>query len=794
MNMNSDNYPAPSHQNSQNLPSTELQERVIQLEEEIHLRDYLDVLLRRKWTIIIVLLVSFLLAAFYTFTTTPIFTARGVMKVSSQRNNITNFDNLETSSLKTLEFQQTQVKLLTSEQLTNRVISNLNLYENQTFNQQAGNNSKESGGFFNWLKNLIRFESSGLANLDKELQGRLVEDKIIEHFKLNFKVTPIRSSELIEISYESSNPQLAAEITNTSMKEFINMHMDSKIEASKTAGKFLDRQIRNAQIKLEKSEKQLHQFSSAIGIVSLDPKLNLIMRQLEELNDALAKSQAVRITKEAIYKQAINTDSNNLSQILTNELIKDLKNQLAAQHTEYQDLSTKFKDGYPKMQQLLARINELDSRIESERKKIIRSIENDYQSALKTENYLREKAELQKKKALDLQEKATQYKIIEREVESNKTIYQSLLLRSKEIESTIGADITNLQIVDTARVPLYPSKPRVALNLLLGIVSGLLCGIFTAFFLEHLDDTIKDPDELTDRFKVPVLGLVPFMKQMNNNRQEMALQVFNNPRSPVAEAIRTTMTSIHLIKADTPIKTILITSILPNAGKSSFATNAALSYLSEGNSCLLIDVDLRRPSLHHIFEIEKNQKGLSNILSGRVKREDVIQTTKYNNLHYISSGPLPLNPAELLSSKRMRALLSEMKKEYDHIILDCAPFQGFAEVLVLSNMVDGVILMVSEGDTPRSGVKYFKKAIHNVRGHFLGTVMNRFGRKKGYGYGFPNNYKYYSYNYDYGNASREKTTFLKSKNLSRYAKMAAGFTPDEIDGKYSETENARKEN
>jgi len=743
---------------SHNLPSVEVREVVARhVEEEIHLRDYLDVILRRRWTIVIVLLVIFFSIALYTFTTTPLYSAKGVMRVSAQSKSVTKFDNLESNALKSIEFQQTQVKLFTSEQLANRVITNLDLTNNKLFNKQTDNPPQEATGFLNRLKRLksnikdiIRFEDKAMAQFDTTLKNRLLVHKVIQHFKNNFKVSPVRKSELIEISYESADAQLAADITNTSMNEFIEMHMDSRLEATKTAGIFLDKQILKAKIKLEESEKQLHQFSSSIGIVSLDPKLNLVMRQLEELNDALAKSRAVRITKEAIYQQTSNTNSNDLSQILNNTLIKELKNQQTTLQTQYKELSTKFKDGYPKMRQLIARIKELDSRILAERHRIINSIKNDYKSAQKNEDYLREKAEEQKKRALKLQDKATQYKIIQREVQTNKTVYQSLLQRSKEIEATIGADVTNIQIVDTARTPLFPSKPRVSLNLLLSVFIGLFSGIFIAFFQEYLDNTIKNPDELSERFKIPVLGLIPFMKEMVDNRKTMALQLFNNPRSPIAEAIKTTMTSVQLSAVDKPNKLILITSILPGAGKSTFATNAALSYLTDGAKCLIIDVDLRKPSLHNIFNVEKNQKGLSSVLSGMSKLTEVIRASSYNGLYYISSGPLPPNPAELLSSRSMRNLLSIIREKFDYVILDCAPFQGFAEVLVLANMVDGVILMASEGDTPREGVKHFKKAITNVKGNLIGAVLNRSGKTKSFRYGSYGGYKYYSYNYTYG--------------------------------------------
>ena len=265
-------------------------------------------------------------------------------------------------------------------------------------------------------------------------------------------------------SFTTITPVLAAEVANTAMDEFINMHMDSKLKASNDASRFLQRQIEEAQIKLEKSELQLQEFARQIGIVSLDPKSNLVMRQMEELNDALAKAKAHRIAREARYKQTLSVESGDLFQMVENELIQSLKNQHAILEADYQQLSTTFKPGSPKMVQLQARMDEIVARIRAEKQAVIDSIRNEYEEALKAEKYLEERTEEQKQRAMDLEEKATQYKIYEREVETNKSIYQSLLQRSKEIEATVGASVTNIQIVDGARPPLYPFKPRVALK------------------------------------------------------------------------------------------------------------------------------------------------------------------------------------------------------------------------------------------------------------------------------------------------------------------------------------------
>jgi uncharacterized protein involved in exopolysaccharide biosynthesis len=601
-----DNKLVIREQNVQYLPSTVVRELIPDFRDEIDLRDLIDTIIRRKTVVLTCLLFCFLAIALYTFLVTPQFKAMGVLKVSSQSDKLINFDNEEPTVIKNMEFQQTQVQLLQSEQLALRVIARMDLINNPDFNKKLETDSNEfqHKGLFYSLKSFIRPEEEmdSLSLLDEEAKDRIIVDQSLEIFKKLFSVNPVRKTELIELSFTSVSPALAAEVTNTAMDEFINMHMDSRLKASQDAGKFLRKQIEAAQIKLEKSELELQAFAQKIGIVSLDPKQNVTMRQLEELNDALAKARSNRIVLEARYFQLSSPDSKgNLFRMVENELIQNLKNQQATLLAEYKQLGTTFKPGYPKMLQLKAQMDETEQRIQAEKNAIFDSIRDEYETAQKTEEYLVSRTEEQKQRAMQLEEKATQYKILAREVETNKFIYQSLLERSKEIEATLGSSVTNIQIIDMARPPLYPFRPRVALNLALSLVLGIFGGVGAALLLEYFDNTIKNPDEMIDRFGIPVLGLVPYDKTAVDNRTTMALKFFNEPRSPVAEAIRTTMTSVRLSVADDPPKTILLTSILAGAGKSSLSSNACLSYLSEDERCLLIDVDLRKPSLHHVF-------------------------------------------------------------------------------------------------------------------------------------------------------------------------------------------------
>ena len=744
------------------LPSTFVRETMPAMqEEEIHLRDYLDVILRRKWVVIVTLLVTFTTVAIFTFAQTPLFLATGMIKTSPTARNVTNFQSMEESFLKAQEYISTQVKLLQSESLLRKLITTMDLPNNELFTGKK--NDAEAGGFFadvfrtvsslkEMIKNLIRpqLESEASLMMNQDVAEQIALDQYLRQIRGALKVKPVKDTQLIEISIENANGRLAADMVNNIMELFLQTSMQGQMTTLQSAEAFLDKQIESAKIKLEKSEKELNEFARRSGIVSLDSKLNLIMRQLEEINAALSQAVTVRIGKEALYRQAQNEGGESLPTVMNNALMNDLKKRYNELQAEYQQLSTVFKDEYPKVKKLKAQMQEVQSSYNKELQRVVESIRLEYEAAVANEERLKLSAEAQKQQAIELNDRATQYKILDREVVSNKEVYNSLLTRSKEISATVGADAGHIEVIDTARPPLAPYKPKVNRNLLLGILLGTFGGVGLAFLLEYMDNTVKSPDEFTQRYRIPVLGIIPFIVHEPDEDKELAFKVFTEPKAPIAEAIRTTMFSIELSTSELPPRTMLLTSVLPDVGKSTLSTNFCLSLLSTNAKVLLIDTDLRKPSLHKIFDIGDNSVGLSSFLAGTSEMKDVLRKTKYSNFFFIPSGPIPPNPPELLASSRMRNFIATAAKQFDYIIIDTPPFHGFAEILILSSMVDGVILVSELNRTPRDGVEYFKKAVSNVGGRILGVLLNKAG-KGGQGYRYYGGYNYrYHYSYKYG--------------------------------------------
>jgi len=751
--LNRDLIPASNH-----LPSTERREADFgyPLEEEIHLRDYLDVIIRRKWLIISVLALIFISTLIQTLKSPKIYKASTTIEISARSQKITKFEELVSNDLRTRNFYETQIKLIQNRDLALRVIEKLDL-ENHPFVVERLFGTGDPGAMFKFkgmLKDMVKRIISGIRAKEKGMEtvgSKIPEDDLKQRNLLNFlegnlSVSQIRNSMLIKIIFTSSDRQLSKSLANAIAEEFILWKMDQKLEASQMARNFLMKQIDLERINLEKSEEELNRFAKQAGIVSLDSKLNSIYRQLEELNSALAEAQANLIGKEAAYRQATKIGPSYLPQVMESGVITELKSEYARLRSEYEELTTTFHGDYPKVKPLKSRMLSLAARIEIEEDKIFQAIKNDYLAALKKAETLQVRVDRQKNLALDLNDRTTQYRIMERQVETNKGIYDSLLQRVREIETMVGVTSSDIQIVEPAVLPISPFKPRVKRNLLLAIVIGLFAGIGCAFFLEYFSDKITNPEEISDRFQIPVLGVAPLVKNGDSPIEET---IIADPRAPFAEAMRTIMISIQLSGFGNRSKSFLLTSSMPSEGKTTMAVNLALTFAGAGEKVILIDADLRKPRLHKILASAdcNNRQGLSSFLAG-IDDECHFCHNGNTNLCFVPSGMLPPNPVELLASGRFEELIDFFGQQFDRIIIDGPPMVGLADMIVLSQYVGGVVLVSSMGETTRRAVLHFKKSMANVQANTLGCIINKVDFSRRFGYSsYYNQYSYYISDY-----------------------------------------------
>ena len=712
--------------------------------EEIQLSDYLDVILRRKWLIATVLALVFLSTLIFSLAATRIYEASAVIEVSQETPRVTTFQEVLGSEVQAREFYETQVELLGSRAMIDRVIDKLDLAANPVIKKAVFGEGRT--GLF-WkigysLKNAVGklFLGQQQTALTAEIT---IQQQIAEYLTENLTVTPSRKSMLIAVAFRAPDRRFAQMVVNTLIEDYINWKMELKVEASSIARDFLMMQMDRAKINLEKAEESLNAFAKHAGIVSLDAKINSIYRHLEELNSAYAEAEADLIAKEAAYDQARKDGPRNLPQVLASDLIASLKNRYAELSASYEELTTTFHEDYPKVQTLKARMDNIEALIKAHEDGIFLSIANQYESAQKIVSAMQARIEHQKELVLDLNDRATQYSIMEREVETNKAIYQSLLQRAKEIESMAGVTASNIQIVNRAALPLLAVKPNVKLNLLLSMVLGLLGGMGCAFLAEYFSDTLIHPGEVADRFNIPLLGTIP---QAKPDKHGLEYAFLHHPRSAFSEAVRSARVSVQLSGSGHRSKCFLVTSTLPSEGKTTLAINLALSFAAAGEKTVIIDVDLRKPRLHEVFDVtgRVNGNGMTSFLAGVTNKIKIINDHD-KQLSIITSGPVPPNPVELLASDRFQFLLKKLTGTYDRIILDGPPHIGFADTLILSKQVGGIVLVSSIGESSRDAIAQFKKSISTVNGVILGCIVNKMDFNRNYGYsGYYKAYRSYS--------------------------------------------------
>ena len=722
-------------------------------EEEVHLRDYLAVILKRKWTVITCFVILVTTVTIGTFKMEPVYKATCQVLIERENPNVVNIQEVMAIDASSTDYYQTQYEILKSKELAERVIEHLNLADNKEFRPEP------KTGFISIITKIK--ESTWNIFFGEEKEGPLDEkNKLIKAYLTRLKIEPIRNSRLVNINFEAHDPELAAKIANTHAKLYIKQNLERKFSMSQEAIGWLSNRIKEVKSKLEESEKALHDYREKNDLVSIDfqESHNIIVQKLNELNAALMQAKTLRIEKENLYYELKRLSKNpemieSMPAVVKNPLIQQLKADYIKAKAEYSELSEKYGPEHPKMISLKSQIKEIKSKIAKEVKNIARSIETEYRVARRQEESLMRALEKQKKEALALNKKEIQYNVLKRDVESNRALYESLLKRLKEATVTENLNVSNITIVDPARIPDSPCKPKKKLNILLAIICGLTIGIGLAFFFEYLDNTVKGPEEVERYLKTPFLGFIGRLAVDKGNPDSTELVTLKEPKSEISEMFRNIRTNILFSVLDRPRKVILITSAIRQEGKTFLIANLGISLAQMGKKVVLIDSDLRRPRLHRIFSLKKFP-GLTDIVIEKIRPESATQDIELENLKVITCGTMPPNPAELLSSENMKKLINDLREEFDFILLDSPPVMSVTDAVVLAALVDGVVMVIRGAETPIPPIQRAIQQLSDVNVRILGTALNGIDFKKG-GYYYQYYYKYY-YGYGYGEEGKKK--------------------------------------
>jgi capsular exopolysaccharide synthesis family protein len=700
-------------------------------EGEIDLRSYWRILVKRRWTVLgaaAIVLVSALVA---TLLTTPVYRASVTMQIERDSVKVLDVGATQEDASYDYEFYTTQYELLRSRALAQRVAADLGLTDQSQLDRLVAPSP--------WGRLVSVFKRPQEASEATEQDLEALQARLTGVVRGGLSITPIRETKLVNIGFDSVDPDFAARAANAVADAFIATSLERRLGSSGYAKEYLEDRLAELKLKLEDSERKLVEFAQKEQIISSGGSTGTLSEQnLTSLNGAIGQARQDRIKAEARWRQAqASRGTVLLGEIGENSIITSLQERRSTLMAEYQDKLRLYKPAYPLMQQLKGQIDEIDSQIATEVGNIKSAIQAEFLAAQEQERLLGEQMASLRTEVLDLQGRSIQYNIFKREVDTNRELYDGLLQRYKEIGVAAGLTVNNISVVDRAE-GAGQFKPDLGRNLMMGLFAGLVLGVLLALVFEFLDDTLKSVDDVEKLLGLAVLGVIPKLKAPLT-----PLQALDDPRSAFAESYRSVRTALQF-STDTGVpRCLLVTSATPAEGKTTTALTLAKNFAQLGKRVLIIDADLRNPSLHRVLGVE-NGTGLSNYLAGGAKATEVIRSTDTPHLMFMPTGPLPPNPAELLMGPRLLSLLSIAGEKFDQVIIDGPPVMGLADAPILANAATGTLLIVEAGQTRVAVARDAVKRLVAARAHVVGTLLTKFSSKHGAGHGY-GGYNYYSY-------------------------------------------------
>lgn len=729
-------------------------------QDEPHFREYWRIITKR-WRLIVTLVIcSLVLTSVVVFLMTPTYTATSQVLIEPQQ-------VLDMRALETQEpgddaennYYGTQYKILQSRSLAARVIRELNLQNEPFLRPKKPDALEESlvaqGALSKDPKDPPVDSKDRVDSVDQEAdpdagtQG--IRPRVIDAYLKRLTIRPEPGTSLVTVAFSAPDPVLSARIVNAHVQAYIDRGTELHAEASETAVKYLQAKLTELQGRVEKSEANLNAYRRQRGIVTdsstnddntPDNNNRVVMGRLVDLNRALTDAETQRITLGAEAHLINSHDYDALPAIQTDEVIQNFRQEEARIQAEYAGLADQYKPSYPPLAELAAKLKEIQVRLNEEVRRVATGIKLSYEAAVEREKDLTDQINQEKNIALALNDASLQDAILSRAVDTNRKLYKNVLERMTQMGVAAGVSSSNVSILDSATPPLIPSSPKVLLSLATCGILALLIGISTACFLERFDDTFKDSDEIEHYLGVPNLAIVPDFRKLsrpaNGSRAYLSSRFGSaqikgtnavivadqdNGFSPATEAYRALRLGLLLSQAGESPKVILITSGTPGEGKTVTAINTAIAFAQMGSKVLLIDADLRSSRCHKLLAMT-NHGGLTEILTGQQRPDELIRPTSVDGLECITSGSTPPNPGRLLSSEAMAALLLNLRSTYDCILIDSAPVMPVTDALHLMAMVDGVLLVVGP-HIPKQRVRHVCSRLKQIHAPLLGIVQNQ---------------------------------------------------------------------
>jgi len=713
----------------------------LQDDETIDIRELWRSVLKRKWVVVAILAIALVSTFLATSLMVPIYRSTATLQVDPTGAKILNYQNFTDSAggrYGTLSFYKSQLAILRSRGLSESVVRAEGIEDHPELNGEIRQRSVtgELRSMFHTITSAFKpGDQSSTRPLSAEQRRELQIKRAASALRSRLSAKQMPDTNLISVAFDSYSGQFAARVANAVVMEYKRSTMQRRYDAGSEARGFLQEQLGEMRIDLERADQALLDFAEETQVTDLEKRLEMAGDTISELNQRLTEVETELITLQGYKSMVEGGQASDLNLMNENEDIRQLRRERAQLATEYASLSQQFKEGYPALVQLRNKIDTISDQIAEERTLAIRRFLSRYKSLTAEAEALRIEIESREQSILALNQQGVQYNILKRDFETNRELYDGLLQRMKEIGVATGVQENNIAVIDSALPANSPYKPQLGRNLVMALAVGLMVGVGLALVLEFFDSTIQSVEELEAVTGRPALGLVPIVKAKNVRQDNQGFDLPERavghysarfPKSSVSEAFRSLRTSLMFSASDGMPKIILITSPGPGEGKTSTAINLATVMAQNGARVLLIDADLRKPRLHRDFG-KSQSPGLTDRIAGSQDEQSeasTISTTDVERLFVMPSGNQAPNPAELLSSDQMAKILAMSSRTFDHVIIDTAPILGLADSIVLSRLVDGVLVVTAAGLTAKESIKISMRRLAQVRAPVLGVVLN----------------------------------------------------------------------
>lgn len=689
--------------------------------ERLSLIDVWRVLLKQRLTIILVTLFFVGLAAYYVFRTKPVY--ESVARIEIKPNNPPNVGlqglSEEQNAMDSDTALHTEVRILGSDSVLLQTAESLHLIDRLRAEARQKGRSADPP------------PSGEITSAERA--------ELVGYIRGGLSISIIPSTDLVEIHYRNTDPVLGTEIVNQLVETYSDEDLRLKYDRTMHVSSWLQQRLGMLKQEAANAQVALAEYQKQHNIVGTDENSNLTLQTLGQISGDLESAEADRIMKEARLHEYDSLNPNLQALMGDNPALGALHTQLTSLEAQRSELAARLGPNHPRMKDLEIQIDKLQNQISSETKLAQAQVQAEYNGALRAENDLRRRLAAQEDAAYKLNEGVAQYAILRHEAELNRELYDTLQMRLKEASVTAGLSAADIAVVDRAQVPNVPVAPRKTMSLTLGFVGGLFCGCVLAFLIESIDDTLQTSEEVESIAMLPSLAAIPHIAYEMSGRKEISkrqpvagylaakqtLTSLLDPKSSCAEAYRGMRSSLLLSSIDNPPRIISVTSAFPGEGKTTTAVNCAIVLAQRGERVLLIDADLRRGTLHHVFGVTDLTFGLTTVLAKPGSSKDIpVPLHDLPSLHVLPAGPRPPNPAEMLSSKRMEEQLQEWSQEFDRIVIDTAPVLAVSDTQATSVLSDTVILVARAGMTRKRALVRARDLLLRINANIAGVVVN----------------------------------------------------------------------